>query len=228
MNIGILALQGGIAEHSDALKALGIGDLRILQVRTAADAETLDGLILPGGESTVQLLLLEKTGLLEILRQKIGTGLPVWGTCAGMILLAQQVEGYAAPAIGCMDMSVKRNMYGSQLESFIHPADFSGIAGGPIDAVFIRAPGVVSCGAGVEVLARVKGVPIAVREKHMLATAFHPELTGDTRVHQYYIDMVRLSCEPEGQGNGDNSGNCRDNHHSSGKIGTNTVTQRQN
>ena len=188
--IGVLALQGGNLEHAALLDRLGLPNLQVTAIRSAGELEGLDGIILPGGESTAQGLLLEHFGMVEPLRQLIRDGLPVWGTCAGMILLAKGVEGQAVSVLDCMDITVRRNWYGSQLESFITEIAMEGIPGDLAEAVFIRAPGVVSTGVDVEVLASVLGQPVACRQRNMIVTAFHPELTEDTRFHRFFIDHV--------------------------------------
>ena len=191
--IGILALQGGVREHEQALDRIGVEHR---QVRRIEHLEGLDGLILPGGESTTMSKLLELGGLLEPLRELLSGGLPVYGTCAGMILLARQVLDTRADAhsFGVLDVTVRRNAFGRQVDSFETDLDFSGITD-PVHAVFIRAPWVERVGPDVEVLAAVpdgpaEGAVVAVRSGNALATSFHPECTGDTRVHELFRDMV--------------------------------------
>ena len=186
--IGILALQGAFAEHERVLKALGV---ETVQIRNQQDWEThadLDGLILPGGESTVMGKLLHDLDLFEPIKAKIEEGLPVFGTCAGLILLAKTIVGDQTKHLASMDINVARNAYGRQLGSFVTNADFKGI--GEIPMVFIRGPIIETVGPEVEVLSQVKGSIVAAKEKHMLVTSFHPELTGDTRVHAYFLEMV--------------------------------------
>ena len=186
--IGILALQGAFAEHEHVLKALGV---ETVQIRNRQDWEAhadLDGLILPGGESTVMGKLLHDLDLFEPIKAKIDTGLPVFGTCAGLILLAKTIAGDQIKHLESMDIIVARNAYGRQLGSFVTNADFKGI--GEIPMVFIRGPIIETVGPEVEVLSQVKGAIVAAKEKHMLVTSFHPELTGDTRVHAYFLEMV--------------------------------------
>ncbi|NQT58253.1 MAG: pyridoxal 5'-phosphate synthase glutaminase subunit PdxT [Bacteroidetes bacterium] len=194
MTIGVLALQGGISEHEAMLSRLELPNLQVTAVRSAGELSGLDGIILPGGESTAQGLLLKRFGMVEPLRQLIGEGLPVWGTCAGMILLAKEVENQTAPVLACMDICVRRNWYGSQQESFVTEIATEGIPGGFAEEIFIRAPGIVSAAKDVEILASVQGHPVACRQRNMIVTAFHPELTEDTRFHQFFIDHV-LSCQ---------------------------------
>ena len=186
--IGILALQGAFAEHEQVLKALGV---ETVQIRNQKDWEThadLDGLILPVGESTVMGKLLHDLDLFEPIKTKINAGLPVFGTCAGLILLAKTIVGDQTKHLASMDINVARNAYGRQLGSFVTNADFKGI--GEIPMVFIRGPIIETVGPEVEVLSQVKGAIVAAKEKHMLVTSFHPELTGDTRVHAYFLEMV--------------------------------------
>ena len=189
--IGILALQGAFAEHEQVLKAL---DVETVQIRNQQDWEThadLDGLILPGGESTVMGKLLHDLDLFEPIKMKINAGLPVFGTCAGLILLAKTIVGDQTKHLASMDINVARNAYGRQLGSFVTNADFKGI--GEIPMVFIRGPIIETIGPEVEILAQVNGAIVAAKEKHMLVTSFHPELTGDTRVHTYFLEMISQS-----------------------------------
>lgn len=186
--IGILALQGAFAEHEQVLNSLSV---QTVQIRNRQDWETysdLDGLILPGGESTVMGKLLHDLDLFEPIKAKIEKGLPVFGTCAGLILLAKTIVGDQTKHLVSMDISVARNAYGRQLGSFVTNADFKGI--GEIPMVFIRGPIIETVGSEVEILAQVNGAIVAAKEKHMLVTSFHPELTGDTRVHAYFLEMV--------------------------------------
>ena len=186
--IGILALQGAFAEHEQVLKALGV---ETVQIRNRQDWEAhtdLDGLILPGGESTVMGKLLHDLDLFEPIKEKIEKGLPVFGTCAGLILLAKTIVGDQTKHVASMDISVARNAYGRQLGSFVTNADFKGI--GEIPMVFIRGPIIETVGPEVEVLSQVNEAIVAAKERQMLVTSFHPELTGDTRVHAYFLEMV--------------------------------------
>lgn len=186
--IGILALQGAFAEHEQVLKALGV---ETVQIRNRQDWEAhadLDGLILPGGESTVMGKLLHDLDLFDLIKAKIEKDLPVFGTCAGLILLAKTIVGDQTKHLASMDISVARNAYGRQLGSFVTNADFKGI--GEIPMVFIRGPIIETVGPEVEVLSQVKGAIVAAKEKNILVTSFHPELTGDTRVHAYFLEMV--------------------------------------
>lgn len=199
--IGVLALQGDVREHVAALEASGA---RATAVRRRAELSEVDGLVLPGGESTTMSRLLDIFELLTPLRERIADGMPVYGSCAGMILLAAKVlDGREDQhQLGGLDMIVRRNAFGRQVDSFEEDLAFAGVDGGPVHAVFIRAPWVESASPQVEVLARVSDDPqmpggeaaagriVAVRQGSVLATAFHPELTGDTRVHRLFVEMV--------------------------------------
>ncbi|TQN31241.1 pyridoxal phosphate synthase yaaE subunit [Haloactinospora alba] len=193
--IGVLALQGDTAEHVRVLEDLGVTGT---EVRRRADLDAIDGLILPGGESTTMSKLAARYELLEPLRKHIGGGMPVYGTCAGMILLADRLldEAEGQQSIGGIDMTVRRNAFGRQTESFEAPVAIDGIGEEPLEAIFIRAPWVESVADGVTVLGSVTrgghaGRIVAVRQGPLLATSFHPELTGDTRVHRLFVDMVK-------------------------------------
>jgi 5'-phosphate synthase pdxT subunit len=199
--VGVLALQGDVREHVRALEASG-ADFRA--VRREAELSKVDGLVIPGGESTTISRLLETFELLEPLRERIAGGMPAYGSCAGMILLASgALDGRTDQhQLGGLEITVRRNAFGRQVDSFEEDLDFAGVAGGPVHAVFIRAPWVESASPEVEVLARVPEVPgagaaagriVAVRQGSKLATAFHPELTGDTRVHRLFVEMVRAA-----------------------------------
>lgn len=181
--IGILGIQGAIEEHEAMLRKIGCKTLR---VATAKDLSKINGIILPGGESTSIGKQLEWSGLMNPLRQALSAGLPVFGTCAGMILLAKEIEGKKSQnRIGLMDITVKRNAYGSQLDSFVTDLNVSGFPE-PLPAVFIRAPRIESCGEEVEILASYKSHPVLVRERNMLAASFHPELTDCAELHRYF------------------------------------------
>ncbi|MDO4911588.1 MAG: pyridoxal 5'-phosphate synthase glutaminase subunit PdxT [Corynebacterium sp.] len=193
MLIGILAVQGGVREHERSLDALGVEHR---QVRRVEHLEGLDGIILPGGESTTISKLLELGGLLEPLKQAIKGGLPAYGTCAGMIMLAHKILDTRADAhcLDAIDIEVRRNAFGRQVDSFEAELDFSGT---PVQAVFIRAPWVESVGPEVTVLATApladseERAIVAARQDHVLVTSFHPEVTEDTFVHSYFVDMVK-------------------------------------
>ncbi|MFE6776012.1 pyridoxal 5'-phosphate synthase glutaminase subunit PdxT [Streptomyces sp. NPDC057702] len=190
--VGVLALQGDVREH---LIALAAADAVARPVRRAAELEEVDALVIPGGESTTMSKLAAVFGLLEPVRARVRAGLPVYGTCAGMIMLADKVlDGRDdQETFGGIDMTVRRNAFGRQNESFEAAVDVKGVEGGPVDGVFIRAPWVESVGAAVDVLAVHDGHTVAVRQGNVLATSFHPELTGDHRVHALFVDMVRRS-----------------------------------
>lgn len=192
--IGVLALQGDVREHVAALASVGAD---AVPVKDAAALASIDGLVIPGGESTTISMLAIRWGLMEPLRAAVAGGLPAYGSCAGMILLADTIlDGRADQVpIGGIDMVVRRNAFGRQVDSFEADVDFPALGAEPIRAVFIRAPWVESVGPAVEVLATVPGPLgdriVAVRSGSLLATSFHPELTGDHRVHALFADMVR-------------------------------------
>lgn len=186
MRIAILALQGAFIEHAAVLDRLGVEHF---EIRKKKDLELpFDGLILPGGESTVMRKLLHDLELFQPLAEHIRNGLPVFGTCAGLILLAKKVEG-GNPCFGTMDISVKRNAYGRQLGSFYTEAECKGI--GSIPMTFIRAPYISAVASDTEVLATVDGNIVAARQKDQLVTAFHPELSPNLSVHQYFLDIIK-------------------------------------
>jgi 5'-phosphate synthase pdxT subunit len=188
--IGVVAYQGDVREHLAVLAAVG-ADGR--QVRVPADLDEVDGVIVPGGESTVIGKLAARYGLLGPLRERALAGLPVFGTCAGMILLAREVEGPPQDLLGVLDVRVRRNAFGRQVASFEAEVDVKGLDGGPVPAAFIRAPWVAEAGPAVEVLAEVEGRVVAVRQGDLLATAFHPELTGERRLHRWFVDLARAA-----------------------------------
>jgi 5'-phosphate synthase pdxT subunit len=190
--IGVLALQGDVREH---LTALAAANAAAVPVRRPGELAALDGLVIPGGESTTISKLAELFGLMEPLRAAIRDGLPVYGSCAGLIMLADKIldPRSGQETFGGIDMIVRRNAFGRQNESFEAFVDVRGIDGGPVEGVFIRAPWVESVGAGTEVLAEHEGHIVAVRQGNVLATSFHPELTGDHRVHELFVDTVRIS-----------------------------------
>lgn len=187
--IGILGMQGAIAEHQEILLQIPHTKTRI--VKTAKDLDCIDGLILPGGESTAIGKLLDYFSLKEILQQKIISGLPVFGTCAGLILLAKNIENQTNTHLATMDITVKRNGYGSQLNSFstnlLIPTIDKNM---PIPLVFIRAPYITKTDKDVQILATLDNKIIAARQKNMLVSSFHPELTNDLRFHQYFLSMI--------------------------------------
>ncbi len=178
--VGILALQGDFAAHARLLDELGAEPR---EVRVPADLDGLDGLVIPGGESTTMTLGIEREGLAEPLRELAGGGTPLLGTCAGMIMLDRD-------HLGLMDLRAERNAFGRQVRSFEVDLDVVGIDGPPVRAIFIRAPWVAEHGEGVEVLAAVDGHPVAVREGDRLAISFHPELSGEARLHAHFLELV--------------------------------------
>jgi 5'-phosphate synthase pdxT subunit len=194
LTIGVLALQGAFREHAVLLRRLGAV---AAEVRKPEQLTRLDGLIIPGGESTTMGLVAERWGLVAPLRAWVRAGRPIWGTCAGMILLAERATGQkqgGQPLLGGLDVTVNRNYFGRQTASFEVDLESPEVPGGPFRAIFIRAPAIVETGPGVAVLAQVVGhgeaVVVAVRQRNLLATAFHPELTDDPRWHQLFLEMV--------------------------------------
>jgi 5'-phosphate synthase pdxT subunit len=190
LTIGVLAVQGDVREHVRVLTELGA---HAYGIRRPTELANLDGLVIPGGESTTMDKLVRAFDLYDPLRALIAEGLPVYGSCAGMIMLADRI---AEPrpgqqTLGGLDVTVRRNAFGRQVDSFEEDLDFAGVDGGPVRAVFIRAPWVEEAGDGAEVLARAAGRIVAVRQGPLLATSFHPEVTGDTRVHELFVDMCR-------------------------------------
>ncbi len=186
--IGVLALQGDFREHREVLERL---EVSVPEVRLPRDLAGLDGLILPGGESTTIVRLLGTSGLLEPLRSLARDGFPIWGTCAGMILLAKRLDASGIPALEAMDIAVRRNAFGRQVDSFEADLSIPILGDPPFHAVFIRAPIIEQVGPGVEVLARLAdGTPVAARQGRLLATAFHPELTSDLRLHQFFLQTA--------------------------------------
>ena len=185
--VGVLALQGDFLEHRQTLERLGH---EVVEVRLPGDLDGLDGLVIPGGESTTIGTLMVEYGLLAPLRERIAAGLPTFGTCAGAIVLARDI-GRDQPLIGAMDLVVERNAFGSQLQSFEADLPVAAVGDPPMRAIFIRAPAIASVGPGVEVLARLEdGTIVAARQGNLLATAFHPELTGDGRLHAYWLSLL--------------------------------------
>jgi 5'-phosphate synthase pdxT subunit len=186
--IGVLALQGAVREHADAIRDVGADPV---SVRLPADLEGLDALILPGGESTTMRRLIDLYGLREPILAMARRGAPMLGTCAGMILLAGRLTDGEEPVLGLLDVSVERNAFGRQLDSFEADLEMPSLGDEPLHGVFIRAPVVSEVGSGVEVLARDEhGRPIAVRQGRVLATAFHPELTSDRRLHRLLLELI--------------------------------------
>ncbi|MGN0327657.1 MAG: pyridoxal 5'-phosphate synthase glutaminase subunit PdxT [Lachnospira sp.] len=185
MKIGVLAVQGAFIEHERIIKALGAD---CVEIRKKADLEGIDGIILPGGESTVQGKLLRKLDMLDTLKKMIADGLPTLATCAGFILLSQKIENDETVHIGTMPVTIRRNAYGRQLSSFTTDSSLLGLDNVPM--VFIRAPFVENVNDGVEVLSEIDGHIVAAKYKNQIGLSFHPELTTDYRIHELFIDMV--------------------------------------
>ena len=189
MNIGVLAVQGDFAEHIAILRKIGVNTR---EVRLPEHLEALDGLVIPGGESTTLSRLMSIYHLREPVSEMVAEGRPVWGTCAGMIMLANEITEQDPVPLCLMDISVQRNAFGRQVDSFEQPLRIAPLDPEPYNCIFIRAPVVIRVGTSVEVLASLDdGRPVAVQQGNLLATAFHPELTSDTRVHQYFVDLAR-------------------------------------
>ncbi len=189
MLVGVLALQGDVADHSIALAELNVGT-RL--VRIPEDLSGIDGIVLPGGESSTMSMLLESSGLAEPLGKELASGLPAFGTCAGMILLSRAISDGRANqrCYGAIDIAVRRNGYGGQLESFECALRVGALGEEPVHAIFIRAPVVEQTGLEVEVLARIESTPVICRQRSVLVTAFHPELSEDRRVHELFVSMI--------------------------------------
>lgn len=187
--VGVLALQGSFAEHLNILNELD--GVTSVSVKNLDELNGVDGLILPGGESTTLGKLLRDFELLQPLKARIKQGMPAWGTCAGMILLAKEIEGNEPAHLGVMNIKVRRNAYGGQLESFSDNMLIPEVSNEPFPIVFIRAPWIEKAGDNVQILAEKDGKIIAARQGNMLATSFHPELTGDVRFHKYFTDLIK-------------------------------------
>lgn len=190
-HIGVLALQGDVREHLAALSAVGADPV---PVRRRSELDAVDALLIPGGESTTISHLLRELELADPLRARLAEGMPAYGSCAGMILLASEIldagaQGRAAIPLSGIDMAVRRNAFGRQVDSFEDDIDFDGLDE-PVHAVFIRAPWVERIGPGVQVLAQAAAHPVAVRQGRVLATSFHPEVTGDRRIHRLFVDIA--------------------------------------
>ena len=184
--VGVLALQGAFREHVAAVSRLGVAAREVRQLK---DMDGIDAMIIPGGESTTMGKLLNEWHMLEPLRERIMQGMPVYGSCAGLILLCRTIENSDQPRLGVLDATVRRNAFGRQVDSFETELDMPEVGPGPVPAVFIRAPVIISVGPDVKVLAEVKGQAVAVRQNNILATSFHPELTPDTRMHSYFLSF---------------------------------------
>jgi 5'-phosphate synthase pdxT subunit len=188
MRVGVLALQGTFTEHIDSLRQLSV---EAPPIRLPHELDTLDGLVIPGGESTTMLRLMESFGLIQPIREMARNGLPIWGTCAGMILLVKDVSNYEMETLGLMDAKVKRNAFGSQVDSFEADLEIPPVGEDPFHAVFIRAPIIEKAKPGVEILSRLAdGTIVAIRQNRLLACAFHPEFTDDLRFHSYFLKLV--------------------------------------
>lgn len=187
MIIGVSGIQGDFREHKWMIEKLGY---ETLVVRTPEELEKVDALIIPGGESTTMIRIMKRIGLFDALKGKILNGFPVYGTCAGLIVLAKEIENYPQESLGVIDIKVMRNAYGRQVDSFDEMVEIKGFDK-PFKAVFIRAPRVDDWGPEVEVLSMLDNHPIMLRQKNVLVTSFHPELTDDTRVHEYFLKMVQ-------------------------------------
>lgn len=196
LKIGVLALQGAVSEHIRSLERAGA---EAVAVKKTEQLDELDGLVIPGGESTTIGKLMRKNGFIERVREFSDAGKPIFGTCAGLIVLAKKIEGQEEPHLGLMDMTVARNAFGRQRESFEIDLPITGIEQ-PVRAVFIRAPLIREIGADVEVLAVYNGEMVTAREGHLLVSSFHPELTDDYRLHEYFTQMVRQSKTGESKG----------------------------
>jgi len=197
MIVGVLALQGTFIEHISMLRRLGV---EAPPIRLPHELDTLDGLIIPGGESTTMLRLMESFGLIQPIREMGRDDFPIWGTCAGMVLLAKSVSNYEMETLGLMDMKIRRNAFGSQTDSFEVDLKIPLVGEEPFHAVFIRAPIVKEARPGVKILSRLPdGTIVASRQNRLLACAFHPEFTDDLRFHSYFLNMIsqKLSHNPE-------------------------------
>lgn len=188
MNIGVLSLQGGVIEHLDQVKALGHNPV---EVKKQSDLGNINALILPGGESTAIGNLLKITGLMEPLREKIKNGLPTWGTCAGMILLANDIENQEEKYLDIMDIKVRRNAFGSQIHSFKTNKVIKEISADEMELIFIRAPFITKVGPNVEILCEINNNIVAVKQNNIIVTSFHPELTNDLKFLEYFLTFGR-------------------------------------
>lgn len=188
MKIGVLALQGAFREHCRMLAELG---LQAVEIRKAVELEDIEGLILPGGESTAIGKMLNDWGLMGTVRERAARGMAVYGTCAGMILLAKEIIDSEQPRLGLMDITVRRNAFGRQCESFEADLSVNEFGVEPVRAVFIRAPYIEAAGPAVQTMAKVNDKIVIARQDKLLVTAFHPELTRDLRIHEYFIKMIK-------------------------------------
>lgn len=189
VTIGVLALQGDFEAHLRMLQRCGVQGC---EVRTVQQLQEVDGLIIPGGESTTIIKLMQRYGLDQAVRQRAAEGMPIYGTCAGLIVMAREIEEYPQqPRLGLLDVAVARNAFGRQVDSFEVDLPVPRLGEQPLRAVFIRAPYVTRTGEGVEVLAKLDGKVVLVQQANLLGGAFHPELTDDLRLHRYFVEMVR-------------------------------------
>ena len=188
LNIGVLSFQGSVEEHIELLKT--IENVNPIEVKTLSALDKIDGLIIPGGESTTISKLLNIFGLAKPLEKRIDDGMPVWGTCAGLILLAKEIQG-EKPHLNVMDIAVKRNAYGTQKDSFCVNSKIPEVSNSDIPLVFIRAPWIESAKPNVKILSKINGHIVAARQGNMLATSFHPELTQNNKFHKYFVDIVK-------------------------------------
>lgn len=187
LKIGVLALQGAVSEHIKSFAALGV---EALPIRLPSEIKGLEALVLPGGESTTISRLMKDFALLEEVRKLAQQGFPIFGTCAGLILLAKKVIGLKLDTIGVLDVEVRRNAYGRQVNSFEADLDIGVLGDTPFRGIFIRAPIIETVGEGIQVLCRLNGVPVAVQQGKILACSFHPELTEDVRFHKHFVDII--------------------------------------
>jgi len=185
--VGVLALQGDVVEHVRALERIGAA---VREVKTARDLAAVDALIVPGGESTTVIKLLDRFELAGRIKARVAAGMPFWGTCMGMIVAAHDVADLAQPTLDLIDITVRRNAFGRQIASAEVPLDIPALGDEPFPAIFIRAPWVERVGPGVDVIAERDGHGVFVREKNVIGTSFHPELTGDDRVHRYFLSLT--------------------------------------
>ena len=187
MRVGVLAIQGDFEKHIETLKRLGVD---AVPVRTADEVRQLDGLIIPGGESTTVGKLMRRYGIDDAIRERVREGMAVYGTCTGLILMANDIEGNDQVRLDLLDITVRRNAFGRQIDSFETDMTVPELGPAPLRAVFIRAPFITEVRNGVQVLASIDGWPVLVKKDKLLASAFHPELTEDTRLHQYFLDSI--------------------------------------
>ena len=194
MKIGLLALQGAFLEHRLMFESIG---LTAVEVRLPTQLADIDGLVIPGGESTTMMKLMDSYNLVTAIRDLSGRGIPIWGTCAGMICLASQAhnpDSSVMQTLALMDIEVRRNAFGRQVDSFETPLHINGLPGGPFPGVFIRAPFIEKTGSGVDVLCRLdNGTIVAARQDNLLVTSFHPELTADVRLHSYFVSIIETA-----------------------------------